>query len=162
MSAGQPSAASKAGRLRRWRIAAVALVVVILAGGIFLLWRSTWSNSAETDPGKQPVPSTSSLGPIWFDDVTAASGVDFVHFDSATPMHYIHETIGSGVAWIDYDNDGWADLCFVQAGPLIADGSAGPPPTHKMYRNNRDGTFTDVTKEVGLDQSGFGLGVAVG
>jgi hypothetical protein len=68
--------------------------------------------------------------------------------------------MGSGLAWIDYDNDGWADLFCVQAGPLRP--GAGPGPTNRLYRNNRDGTFTDVTEAVGLARGGFGMGVAVG
>jgi enediyne biosynthesis protein E4 len=160
MSLDKQRGSAKQGQLQGWHIAAGVLAILALIGGTFVLWRSTRSSSPEAGP---VTPGTSAArGPVWFEDVTAASGVDFVHYDSATPMHYIHETIGSGVAWIDYDNDGWPDLFFVQAGPLLNAASSGSPPTHKMYHNNRDGTFTDVTKELGLDQSGFGLGVAVG
>src|SRR5262249_46743189 len=98
----------------------------------------------------------------WFVDVTAASGIDFRHFDPATPRHYIQETMGSGLAWIDYDNDGWLDLFCVEDGPLRPPSDSGPPPTSKLYRNNGDGTFADVTREVGLDRAGFGMGCAVG
>src|SRR5439155_6930937 len=101
-------------------------------------------------------------GVPWFADVTTAAGIDFSHFDSATPLHAIPETMGSGIAWIDYDNDGWPDLFCVQSGPLRPAGHSGPLPTHKLYRNNGDGTFTDVTAAVGLDKSGFGMGCAVG
>jgi enediyne biosynthesis protein E4 len=158
MSAGEPNASPPAGRRR---VVAAALLVVALAAAAALVWRSMGSGSGETGPDGPP-PAAVSSGPIRFDDVTAAAGIDFVHFDPATPNHYIHETIGSGVAWIDYDNDGWPDLFFVQAGPLVAHGSPAPAPTHRMYHNNRDGTFTDVTRQIGLDLSGFGLGVAVG
>jgi hypothetical protein len=154
MSAGEPNTS-------RRRVAAGAVVAAALVVGAGLLWKSIGSRSPDAGPGDPP-PAADPSGPIRFDDVTAQAGIDFVHFDPATPNHFIHETIGSGVAWIDYDNDGWPDLFFVQDGPLIADGSAGPAPTHRMYHNNGDGTFTDVTREVGLDQSGFGLGVAVG
>jgi hypothetical protein len=105
----------------------------------------------------------------WFDDVTAAAGIDFHHFDSRTPVHYIQEHMGSGLAWIDYNNDGWPDLFCVQAGPVrpVARGadaprSGGPLPTNKLYRNNGDGTFTDVTESLGLARAGFGMGCAVG
>jgi hypothetical protein len=104
----------------------------------------------------------------WFEDVTAASGIHFQHFDSVTPINYIVETFGSGLAWIDYDNDGWPDLFCVQDGPLPPPASKGlmpvgsSLPTSKLYHNNRDGTFTDVTKEVGLDRAGYGMGCAVG
>src|SRR5262249_35127435 len=95
-------------------------------------------------------------------DVTAQAGVTFVHFDNHTPEHLIQETMGSGLAWIDYDGDGWPDLFCVQAGPASPETHSGPLPTHKLYRNNRDGTFTDVTEAVGLAQSVYGMGCAVG
>jgi hypothetical protein len=98
----------------------------------------------------------------WFVDVTAAAGIDFRHFDSRTSMHYLTEVMGSGVAWIDYDNDGWPDLFCVQVGPARPGPKDGPAPTSKLYRNNGDGTFTDVTRAAGLDRPGFGMGVAVG
>ncbi len=103
---------------------------------------------------------TPSPGVPWFVDVSAASGIGFRHFDPITPQHYIHETIGSGLAWIDYDNDGWLDLFCVQDGPVRP--GTGPLPTNKLYRNNGDGAFADVTEQVGLARAGFGMGVAVG
>ena len=90
------------------------------------------------------------------------AGVDFLHYDSATPMHYIPEVMGSGLGFIDYDADGWIDLFCVQAGPLRPGDSAKPAPTHKLYRNKGDGTFADVTRQAGLDKSGYGMGCAVG
>jgi enediyne biosynthesis protein E4 len=100
-------------------------------------------------------------GKPWFVDVTAAAGIDFVHFDPATDSHYIQETIGSGLGWIDFDNDGWPDLFCVQDGPVRPRPGA-PRPTNRLYRNNGDGTFTDVTERAGLARAGFGQGCAVG
>ncbi len=96
-----------------------------------------------------------------FEDVAARAGVAFRHFDPATPEHLIAETMGCGVAWIDYDADGWPDLFCVQAGPLPP-AAPDPTKTHKLYRNNRDGTFSDVTDAVGLNVAIFGTGCAVG
>jgi hypothetical protein len=101
-------------------------------------------------------------GVPWFVDVTDASGIRFRHYDPATPTNYIQETRGSGLGWIDYNNDGWPDLFCVQDGPVRPGPDPGPLPTNKLYRNNGDGTFTDVTEEVGLARGGFGLGCAVG
>jgi enediyne biosynthesis protein E4 len=111
--------------------------------------------TTESTPGPTP-------GKPWFEDVTDRAGIDFVHCDSATPKHYIPEVMGSGIGWIDFDGDGWPDLFCVQAGPLPGSKAVKVPPTHKLYRNNRDGTFTDVTRRVGLDVAGYGMGVAVG
>src|SRR5262249_53419755 len=117
----------------------------------------------------QPAPASSvsaaqaqSRGLPWFEDVTAASGINFAHFDSSTPTQYIQERMGSGLCWIDYDNDGWLDLFCVQDGPVRPTSATGMPPTNKLYRNNGDGTFTDVTEQVGLDRAGYGMGCAVG
>lgn len=114
-----------------------------------------------TEPAPAEAPVRQVEGKPWFVDVTGPAGIDFVHFDSATPKHYIPEVMGSGVGFIDYDGDGWIDLFCVQDGPLVP-GGPGPAPTHKLYRNNGNGTFTDVTRQVGLDKSGFGMGCAVG
>ena len=111
-------------------------------------------------PRPAPPAEEPPAGAVRFEDVAARAGVTFRHFDPATPRHLIAETMGCGVAWIDYDADGWPDLFCVQAGPLPP--AADPTQTHKLYRNNRDGTFADVTDAVGLNQAGFGVGCAVG
>jgi len=74
---------------------------------------------------------------------------------------YILETTGSGVAWIDYDNDGWLDIFLVNGSSLDKQPS-GAAPSNKLFHNNRDGTFTDVTAKAGLTRSGWGQGVCVG
>ncbi|MBO0701147.1 MAG: VCBS repeat-containing protein, partial [Zavarzinella sp.] len=135
------------------------LVVAVLLGRHFL------QRSAQTPGPEAPVPDAPqgpTAGLPWFRDVTAQAGITFVHFDSHTPQDAIEETMGSGLAWIDYDGDGWPDLFCVQGGPLPPGSHSGPLPTHKLYRNNRDGTFTDVTAAVGLDKVGHGMGCAVG
>jgi hypothetical protein len=137
-----------------WQVVVVALV----AGGVGLLSYLLATNSAPTtSSGDQPT-----AGIPWFEDVTAAAGIDFQQFDCATPTHYIHETLGSGVAWIDYDNDGLLDLFCVQDGPIKPGEYKGPLPTNKLYRNLGNGKFQDVTAQVGLDRAGFHLGCAVG
>src|SRR5258708_1882111 len=70
--------------------------------------------------------------------------------------------MGRGVAWIDCDGDGWPDLFVVQDGPIHPAKHKGAVPTNKLYRNNRDGTFTDVTEQAGLGRAGYGMGCAVG
>src|SRR5215468_9332537 len=77
---------------------------------------------------------------------------------------YLLETTGCGVAWFDYDNDGWLDLFFVNGTRLggFPNAPKGQEPTAHLYHNNRDGTFTDVTKQAGLARAGWGQAVCVG
>src|SRR4051794_6315169 len=107
-------------------------------------------------------PAAPAPGLPWFEDATAAAGIDFRHYDSTTPLNTVPEMMGSGLGWVDYDGDGWPDLFCVQDGPLRPADAKGPPPTNKLYRNNGDGTFADVTERAGLARAGFGMGCAVG
>src|SRR5947208_13576002 len=78
--------------------------------------------------------------PVVFTDVAKGSGLNFVHDRGATPAHQLPETMGSGIAWLDYDNDGWMDLYVVQSGPFPPQGS--PRARDRLFHNNGDGTFT--------------------
>ena len=135
--------------------------IVALPLALILSACNSRTPATSTNPAVVEAPVKPVAGKPWFVDVTGPAGIDFVHFDSATPKHYMPEVMGSGVGLIDFDADGWIDLFCVQVGP-IEPGGPTPPPTHKLYRNNGDGTFTDVTRQVGLDQSGYGMGCAVG
>jgi enediyne biosynthesis protein E4 len=95
--------------------------------------------------------------PVLFRDVAASAGLKFTHDRGGTPQHQLPETMGSGLAWLDYDNDGWLDLYVVQSGPFPEKGSGRPPD--RLFRNNGDGTFTDVTEKAGLKNTGYGMGV---
>lgn len=145
--------------LFRWGVAAI--VAGAIAVGVVVYWRG---NPRPTAGSSQPekTPPTAVKGQPWFVDVTSASGINFRHFDCATPNQFIHETLGSGLAWIDFNNDGWLDLFVVQDGPAAPGAAIDPSLTCKLYRNNGDGNFTDVTTETGLTHAGFGLGCAVG
>ncbi len=94
--------------------------------------------------------------------MTAASGIDFLQVcGGATSKKYILETTGSGVAFIDYDNDGWLDI-FLVNGARFDEPAGSPKPGNRLFHNNRDGTFTDVTARAGLARSGWGQGVCIG
>jgi enediyne biosynthesis protein E4 len=98
---------------------------------------------------------------ISFDDITRASGIDFHLTCGSLEKRYIMETMCGGVAVFDYDNDGWMDIYLVN-GSTLDDVSAGKCHTGKLYRNNHDGTFADVTAKSGLNHCGWGFGVAAG
>ena len=93
-------------------------------------------------------------------DVTAASGLDFRHNNGARGGKLLPETLGAGCAFIDYDADGWQDIVLVNG--MDWPGQKRQRSTLKLYRNNRNGTFTDVTRAAGLDMELYGMGVAVG
>ena len=97
---------------------------------------------------------------ITFRDITAPAGIRFTHNTGAFGKKYLPETLGPGVAFIDYDNDGWPDIFLVNA--MDWPGHAQKHSTPKLYHNNRDGTFTDVTNKAGLNVEMYGMGVAVG
>jgi hypothetical protein len=99
--------------------------------------------------------------PVRFTDVTAKAGIQFEHFDGHTEMEYIMETLGSGLAWLDYNQDGLMDLFLVQGSTFVPPHLPSPPQS-RLYRNQGDGTFRDVTASAGLGHAGCGLGVAVG
>jgi len=96
--------------------------------------------------------------PIVFTDVTAAAGIRFKHNSGAFGKKYLPETIGAGVAWLDFDGDGWPDILL--ANSKNWPGRPGPPTRPALYHNNHDGTFTDVTRGSGLDVEMYGLGAA--
>ncbi len=115
--------------------------------------------AAAASPSPSPSPPRPS-GPIEFNDVTTQAGIRFKHNSGAFGKKYLPETIGSGCAFLDYDNDGWQDILLVN--------SQDWPENKKrksflaLYRNNKDGTFTDVTHQSGLGVEMYGIGVAVG
>ncbi len=102
-------------------------------------------------------------GPIVFQDISAKAGLTSWHHTMGTPeKKYIVESIGSGVALLDYDNDGWLDIYLVNGSTQAAlDGKASAPHA-ALFHNNHDGTFTDVTAKAGVANDRWGFGVAVG
>ncbi len=93
-----------------------------------------------------------------FTDVTTAAGIRFRHVSGAAGKKFLPETLGSGAAFLDIDSDGWQDLLFVNSRAWAA--RSGAPSYPALYRNNHDGTFTDVTRKAGLAVEMYGLGVS--
>ena len=101
-------------------------------------------------------------GEVIFLDVASAAGIRFQHDNAATSKKYLIETMGAGCGWIDYDQNGLFDLYLVNSAATKAY-TPNKPPRSALYRNNGDGTFTDVTAQAGVGAEGlFGMGVAVG
>ena len=105
---------------------------------------------------------SAAVNPVRYIDVASFAGISFQHDNATSPEKYLIETMGSGCGWIDYDQNGLLDLYLVNGAstrlytPKRALRSA-------LYRNNGDGTFTDVTIQAGVDAEGlFGMGLAVG
>ena len=119
---------------------------VSLASGFFR--RDLFAASPGAAPGFQ------------FSDVTAAAGIDFHHNSGAYGGKLLPETLGSGCAFLDYDRDGWPDVLLVNG--MDWPGHKRQRSTLKLFHNNRNGTFVDVTKAAGLDIEMYGMGVAVG
>jgi hypothetical protein len=111
--------------------------------------------SAQTPPS-----SKSPASGVTFRDITQQAGIHFVHNNAAFGKKYLPETMGPGVAFIDYDNDGWPDIFLVNG--TNWPGQPSKHSTPKLYHNNHNGTFTDVTHKAGLDIELFGMGVAIG
>ena len=157
-------------RMQAWnkstpsRLTSVLMLVFLGAG----LMRA----QATAPPSNQSVPSqTAATSPIPgdFADVTLSAGVTFLHQAPHTSKKYLIETMGSGVALFDYDNDGRLDLFLVNGAPF-ADPTpkgtipqkTGPRYWNRLYHQKVDGSFEDVTEKAGLRGVGYGMGVAVG
>jgi hypothetical protein len=104
--------------------------------------------------------ATSAAPSFRFADVTQHAGIQFQHNSGAYGGKLLPETLGSGCAFLDYDADGWQDILLING--MDWPGHKRQRSTLRLYRNDRNGTFTDVTKAAGLDVETYGMGVAVG
>jgi hypothetical protein len=125
---------------------ALALVAMIAAG--------------HSVASRGQTPKSGTAAGIQFEDVTGAAKIHFVHNNGAFGKKWLPETMGSGVAFLDYDNDGWQDILLVNG--MDWPGHIRRHTTLALYHNNHDGTFTDVTAKAGLAVEMYGMGVAVG
>ena len=113
-------------------------------------------------PHIRPRDSSDATGKVLFEQVRpSASGITWAHVNGRSPGYFLPETTGAGCAFLDYDNDGWMDLYLVNSGRCDFF-DPKPPLRNALYRNNRDGTFTDVTEKAGVSGGGYGMGAAVG
>lgn len=108
---------------------------------------------------ERPGVATTEANDVIFTDVTEAAGLDFVHHNGRSGKKYLPETLGPGLAFLDYDNDAYPDLYVANGVPF---GESEEQPTPRLYRNLGDGTFADTTVEAGLADSFFAMGAAFG
>jgi hypothetical protein len=131
----------------------VKKLAAALAGLSVVLFFGAFTGTGAPAPANSPG--------VTFRDVTQQAGIHFVHNNGAFGKKFLPETLGPGVAFIDYDNDGWPDIFLVNG--MDWPGHASKHSAPKLFHNNHDGTFTDVTHKAGLDAvEMFGMGVAVG
>jgi hypothetical protein len=159
-------------RRRRLLLGTAALGAVFVAAAAFAVWLAS-----RPDPTYRPGEALEGLNAdlarsvppdhprVTFEDVTGEAGIAFRHF-AGHRTSQLPEDMGSGVAWGDYDNDGWLDLYVLnEVGPLTAAGTeevARSPAHAALYRNLGDGTFREVSAEAGVQFRGWGMGVAWG
>jgi hypothetical protein len=140
-------------------------LLAALGTGGFLAWQHWFrKEKAETTGVKvdpPALPATVQVPNVRFTDITEKAGIKFRHTNGSFGNKLLPETMGSGVAFIDYDNDGLQDILFVNSCYWPGYEST-PAPTLALYRNKGNGTFEDVTKAVGLDVTLYGMGVTVG
>jgi len=124
-----------------------------LAGTLAFPWlnRLVWAADPQDRPPTYP----------FLEIPAAASGITWTHTAGSSAEKYLPESTGAGCAFLDYDNDGWMDIYLVNSGPCDFFAPARPL-RNALYRNNRDGTFTDVTERAGVSGGGYGMGAAAG
>jgi hypothetical protein len=136
------------------RIAASVFALALFALLAFVLTLAHGAGARQATPAKSP--------PVTFVEVPAkSSGITWTHNNAHTETRHAPETVGAGCAFLDYDNDGWLDIYLVNSG---ASDFFTPktPLKNALYRNNHDGTFTDVTDKAGVAGGTFGMGAAAG
>jgi hypothetical protein len=164
------SSTSGEARIRRamWKSLRTFAVVGVFVAAAIVLW-SIRSQTEETVPsdhetlGPRALPTEQVSAPaLQFIDITRTAGIDFVHETGAYGEHLLPETMGGGVAFFDYDNDGAQDLLLINSDHWPWRPVPAEPPTSRLYHNHGDGSFKDVSAAAGLDLRAYGMGVAVG
>ena len=154
------------GRAFRWSAAAFVLLVIVVGAGIYVIKRKPKAEAPKLTQITAPVArasTTSEIPKTKFTEITATAGIAFVHNNGAYGDKLLPETMGGGVAFFDFDNDGDQDLLFVNS--TYWPGRVPPgkqPTTMALYRNDGKGRFEDMTKGSGLDVSFYGMGCAIG
>jgi hypothetical protein len=128
---------------RHLRLATVAFCVVLQAAAFHV------ANPLDAQPT------------VTFTDIAGTAGLRVTNINDPSPRKYLPETMGSGAAFLDYDNDGWLDIFLVDGGSM-ADEQVAKRARHRLYRNLHNGKFADVTAASGIQHGGYGMGVCAG
>jgi hypothetical protein len=153
------------GHAVRWSLIAVFALAVVVGGTVFVLKRKPAAPAAQITRLAAPVTAAraqAEVPKVKFTDITEASGIRFVHNNGAYGEKLLPETMGGGVAFLDFDNDGNQDLLFINSSHWPWRTGDVKASTMALYHNNGKGHFTDVTAGSGLDVSFYGMGVAIG
>ncbi len=148
------------------------LFAIVLCLSPFVIRAQTTPTGKSYDSNKPERPTTTAPqypSPVTFTDITKQTGINFKHEASPTAQKYLLETMGAGVALLDYDNDGRLDVFFTNGAQLLDPMPKGKMPDksnpkfwNRLYRQKVDGTFEDATEKAGVKGAGYGFGVAVG
>ena len=112
--------------------------------------------------GDDRISPIKSLSSIFFKDIAKKAGLNFQHFSGSPEKQYILESMSGGVAWIDFNRDGFIDLYLVNGGHWNELLEGKRSVSNALFQNNGDGTFTNVTQKAGLSSRYWGMGVAAG
>lgn len=144
------------------RRSSTVMIVFGLIFAIIGIWLSL-KQSTFVNTVLSTVKNSGDFNHLWFEDVYKRCGIDFMHISGQGETPYIPEIMAGGVGLLDYDNDGYLDVYFVQSGYIV---SSGPDheswPSNKLYRNLGNGSFENVTKEAGVGDTGYGMGCTCG
>jgi hypothetical protein len=152
------------GRSFRWSLVVIAGLAMVIGLGLYLTRPVPEMKPEQVIEAvaPEPVAQTADMPTVRFVDITHEAGIDFIHANGATGEKLLPETMGGGVAFLDYDRDGDADLLFVNSTRWPYQAATGPAPTMALYQNDGQGHFQNVTAQAGLAVSFYGMGVAVG
>ncbi len=145
----------------KWSLAALAVLALLSAGVVWYVKKEPGPVRVGLSP-VSPERMQAEVPVAQFRDITSEAGIRFIHSNGAYGDKLLPETMGSGVAFLDFDNDGDQDLLFVNGTDWPWKRTTNTPPTAALYRNDGAGRFDDVTRGSGLDVTVYGTGVAVG